>query len=428
MFDCATFSHTARAHAKRMRGRRAFSCTAALAALASAAAEAASSLDGLVGLYLGACPPGWSELSALEGRLALLVNNSFQAGDAAGWALGDGEDRSHTHLLSGQFSFPSKHVASVGGLNVKGAKSGPQPALGFLNSTAPAPSGYPFLQLTPCRYNTLSLQPAPVLPPGGLALFDPSTATAGCPAGFDPVDPAAAGRILAVAAAAAAANGSGTVSAPWQPLGNPSPLAPGQDVGHAHSYTATLTLGETDFVGIDGCCDNDPTSDGDKTGSFVSGDSPTSLPTLSILACAANASSPVTPAVPAGFVLLVPVPPTPTSPICPPGWVPLPSAVAGRVAVGTPAFGLPNRTFGGPPLPPLPLPASPAAWPGPVHTHAYVFSVETTPAGIGLDSGCCAKGYGASGTFGVGGDLEAALDGGMAQTLPLALMPACVQG
>ncbi len=67
----------------------------------------------------------------------------------SGSALTDGEDRVHGHVLAGVFNLPSKHVAGDGGLNFDGAKQGPTHE--FLNSSLPATSGYPFLQLTTCR-------------------------------------------------------------------------------------------------------------------------------------------------------------------------------------------------------------------------------------------------------------------------------------
>lgn len=84
----------------------------------------ADSSDGFVALFTGDCPTGWSELSYAQGRMLLLVNNSDQAGEEFGFALADGEDRAHTHVVAGSFNFPSKHVSALGGLNTDGAKQG----------------------------------------------------------------------------------------------------------------------------------------------------------------------------------------------------------------------------------------------------------------------------------------------------------------
>ena len=64
-----------------------------------------------------------------------------------------------------------------------------------------------------------------------------------------------------------------------------------------------MSLDSLDFAGIVGCCDDDPTSDGAKSMSAVSGAGGTALPHLSVLACnTTNASAPA--ALPAGALLL----------------------------------------------------------------------------------------------------------------------------
>jgi hypothetical protein len=183
-------------------------------AAAALAGSALASADGFLGLFTGACPTGWSELPAAQGRLLLLVNNTFQAGAAIGFALSDGEDRAHSHAVSGAFDLPSREVSALGGSNTAAAHSGKQPLLPFLNETSAATSGLPFVQLTACRYNALSFAPAPVLPAGGVALWDPSVTT-GCAAGSAPLD-AASGRLLVVSNS----TGLATSAAP--------PLEPGQ--------------------------------------------------------------------------------------------------------------------------------------------------------------------------------------------------------
>ena len=51
-------------------------------------AAAAPSVDGFVALFTTGCPTGWSELDALgldfRGRMLLLTNNSYQAGNYVG--------------------------------------------------------------------------------------------------------------------------------------------------------------------------------------------------------------------------------------------------------------------------------------------------------------------------------------------------------
>ncbi len=204
---------------------------------------ASASADGFLGFFSTDCPSGWSAFTPLQGRLLLSVNDSFQAGNAVGFALSDGEDRQHAHTVSGSFSFSSKHVAALGGGNTASAHSGQQPLLPFLNLSLPSASGLPFLQLTACRFNVLSLQPAPSLPAGGISFWDPAATAAGCPEGSEPLQ-AAGGRLLALGA-----------STGWALSNASEPLHPGQDVAHSHGFSASVSLGSTDLAGIDGCCE-----------------------------------------------------------------------------------------------------------------------------------------------------------------------------
>jgi hypothetical protein len=147
---------------------RLLAAVAALLAAPAAAPAAASAVDGLLVLSLRACPFGWLALPAAQGRLLLLVNNSLAAGDAAGLPLSDGEDRAHSHGIGGSFSFDSKHIASLGGLNAAAARRGAQPALPFFNLSSPAGSGYPFANFELCRYVAALGAPPPALPAGAL--------------------------------------------------------------------------------------------------------------------------------------------------------------------------------------------------------------------------------------------------------------------
>ena len=372
---------------------------ALLLALASTAATA--SQDGFVALFLAACPPGWSPLPLLEGRLLLLSNTSYQAGEPFGFPLTDGEDRSHTHVVTGSFPLPSKEVSALGGSNQDAAHSGSQPLLPFLNTTAPATSGLPFVQLSACRYNSISFQPAPALPLGGVALWDPATApSTGCPAGSAPLQ-AGAGYLLAVSNAA----GLRASAAP--------PLQPGKDAPHAHGFAASLHLDEVKFLGIAGCCDNDAAADGDHGATGTTTPASLGLPYASILAC--NTTLPGAPAAPPGMVLL-----TVDGAGCPSGWAPLGAALAGRLAVGTPAFGVPSRTWGGAPF----AAGAPPAYPD--HEHAFALQFDTYAAGVELASGSGAGGYGRSAHVATAG----ATTGGPVgadQQLPIVAVLGCVR-
>ena len=359
-----------------------------------------ASQDGFLAFFTAACPKGWSSLSLLEGRLLLLSNTSYQAGEPFGFPLTDGEDRGHTHIVSGNFNLPSHEVSALGGSDSVAAHSGAQPLLGFLNTTSPSPSGLPFLQLTACRYNSISFTPAPALPPGGVALWDPAAApSTGCPAGSAPLQ-GGAGYLLSVSNA----TGLRTSSA--------APLEPGKDIDHSHGFAASLHLDEVKFLGIGGCCDNDAAADGDHGASGMSSSASLNLPYASILACNVSAGIAV-PVLPAGAVLL-----TVDGGGCPAGWVPLSGAFAGRMVVGTPAFGVPSRTWGG-----AAFPQSGPAWPD--HEHSFVLDFSTYAAGIELASGSGAGGYGRNAdVHTVGGTTGGAV--GAAQQLPVVGILGCV--
>ena len=277
----------------------------------------------------------------------------------------------------------------------------PNPHRGFLNSTSPAPSGLPFLQLTPCRYNSISFQPAPALPFGGVALWDPATApSTGCPAGSAPLS-VGAGCLLAVS------NASGLAA-----TGAP-PLAPGKDVQHAHGFSASMHLDEVKFAGICGCCDNDAAAEGDHGATGLSTAASLGLPYASILACNTTAGAGKA-AAPAGMVLLTADPAG-----CPAGWAPLGAPLAGRVVVGTPQFGVPARAFGG-----APFPAAVPAYPD--HEHDFVLDFDTTAAGIELVSGSGCGGYGGNAHVHTVGATTGGAPAPLEQ-LPLASVLGCVK-
>jgi hypothetical protein len=372
----------------------------ALAALAlprRARASAAAAADGFVGFLAGDCPRGWSPLPALQGRLLLAVNNSYQAGESVGFPLSDGEDRAHGHLVSGAFDLGSRQVSALGGSDTAAAHAGKQPLLGFANATAAATSGFPFAALTACRYDAISFQPAPALPVGGVSIWDPARGAAGCPAGAAPLQ-AAHGRLLVLG------NASGAPAANAAP-----PLEPGKDAAHAHAFSVSIDLDSVDFDGIHGCCDSDPATHGSSTASGASSAASLGLPYISVLACAASASAAL--ALPQGMLFLTVDPSG-----CPAGWAPA-APFAGRALVATPAFGVPGRVWGGAPLAPGAYPAHAA--------HAFALSFDLVQAGVALVSSSGGD-YGRAGHFEPSGATAADAPGADEQ-LPLAQVLACAR-
>lgn len=362
--------------------------------------------DGLISYFTGDCPTtlGWSLFSSVTGRSVLLMNNSYQAGEMnAVLPLEDGQDPTHQHILQGYFQFDSKHVASVGGLNTHGAKRGPQPLIGYINLTLNGNSGYPFVQLTPCRYSSLSLQPPPILPMNTLTLWDPTTTINDCPNGTIPIINDGYGKLLVVSTTLPNLNNTYN----YRNIGSTNGIEPDQEIAHAHLYNATLNIDSTDFVGIDGCCDDDPTSDNPKTiTNEITDGSTSNIPRISMLSCIVNTNGNnddnshtetkhneismenFTISTPPNYVLLTMDPDG-----CPIGWNAIDISLSGRIIIGTPQYGIPLRTFGTNSIP------FNTSWNGPMHTHDFELSIDTVSAGIGLDSGCCAHGYGASGTY-----------------------------
>lgn len=378
--------------------------------------------DGLIGFFVESCPPaqmGWAPFSGLYGRLALSVDNHFQAGDSVGFALGDGEDRGHTHVLSGTINFGSHNILATSGFNLEAAHSGPQPALGFLATSTSNASGIPFLQLTTCRFSAGKGDGGLSLPVGTIAIWDPASATGGCSVLPSPSPgalawqafEAAAGRLMAV-------SGSPELLGQGYIVSTASPLpGPGADFSHQHSFTASVVLGSTSFVGIDTSGDNDPASDGTQSVTEPTGAADSALPYLSVLTCNLNASSSAgaaqkSAAAPLGFVLL-----SSAGAPCPPGFAPLADTLSGRFVVGTPVFGVPSRTFGGAAIPSN---GAHGDW-QPNHLHSFSFSITTSPAGVGLASGCCANGYGAQGSYTANGNTAVA-----GANIPWVLVQACV--
>lgn len=361
-------------------------------------------MDGFLGLSLSSCPTGWSELSAAEGRTLLLVNNSYQAGATIGFPLTDGQDPTHSHVIDGAFDLGSKEVSALGGSNTDGAHSGKQPLLGFLNTTSASSSGLPFIQLMVCRFNALSLQPPPSLPIGGVSLWD--TAVSGCPAGSSPLQPTY-GRILTLGG-----NASGS---PSINPGSPS-LEPGKDVPHSHAYSVGVDLSSVNYEGIHGCCDNDPTHSGQSTATGASSESSLNIPYLSVLACNVTSSSSPTIALPTGMVFVTMDPSG-----CPNGWLPY-SPGGSRVVVGTPAYGVPGKTFGGPLL----TTSAAGVLNYPPHTpHSFNLELSMYPVGVELATQGGGD-YGRAGTYYSVGSTVAGVETPNEQ-LPLTSLFACIQ-
>jgi len=262
------------------------------------------------------------------------------------------------------------------------------------------------VQLTACRYSVLSLQPPPVVPLGGVAIWD-VTAPVGCPVdGFAPLTSGSDGRLLAIGGINSTFSFSSNV-----------PIEPGDDVtSHSHAFSSSITLGATDFAGIAGCCDDKIAGDGTTDFSGTSSIGSSSMPYAAVLACNATATSSnalaAPPFLPQGGILLLAT----ENALCPQGWVPLSQTLAGRFPIGTPPHGIPSRVFGG-----VPMTAGESPSWVPTHAHEWSASIDLNPAGVALDSGCCAHNYGSAGKYPANG-----VTGSPNLSPPWVILPACV--
>jgi hypothetical protein len=94
------------------------------------------------------CPPGWSIFLGAAGRLIVGTAAAGDVGLEVGDALGDKEDRTHTHAVSVSATLPSRTISAADGGNNQGAQNG---VVSATFTSGAATSGARFMQLTACR-------------------------------------------------------------------------------------------------------------------------------------------------------------------------------------------------------------------------------------------------------------------------------------
>jgi hypothetical protein len=76
--------------------------------LSLVAGSVAALPSGFSTYFVENCPTGWSEIVEAKGRVVVSVVDALQGGLTVGTALGDREDRTHTHSFDGSLTLPSK--------------------------------------------------------------------------------------------------------------------------------------------------------------------------------------------------------------------------------------------------------------------------------------------------------------------------------
>ena len=364
--------------------------------LSLAAAVAAVSAGVVVALPAGfstfftqGCPPGWEESPNAQGRLIVSVTNASTAGLTVGTALGDQEDRTHTHTFAGELTLESKNVAAIGCCNKDGAVNGNDNFTGITNNGT---SGLPFTQLWFC---VLQADDDSVVPFGGMGYYDPLLTA--CPASWIPYT-AAEGRFVM----------PGYIVSGGEPVtSDDTPLASQEDRKHSHAYTATVQVPDVSFAGIDGCCNDSPAPSGDVPVTGTTDDDSAGIPYIQLLTCMSQTPTFNT-TMPNGAVVFSP------AVGCQNGWE-LANFVSGRFLVALPPGGQPGADFGAASLPASATGLTP-------EPHDFTATVDLPPTSIGLASGCCANGYAGAGTVEFSSTTAPAAAG-----LPFIMVSVCVQ-
>ncbi|HEY0232144.1 MAG TPA: hypothetical protein VGC55_12900 [Dokdonella sp.] len=205
------------------------------------------------------------------------------------------------------------------------------------------------------------------MPKGSISYFSGNT----CPTGWTPFSA-----------------GEGRFIVPMMSGGSPggkagTPIKPGDDPTHTHGFSATFDIEDYQFEGIDGCCNNEPTSSGKRTIPAQLTAANLGLPYVALLACLKTDAADTSPPPPSSLLAFA------TDAQCPVGWH-QELSTQGRYLVGLPASGTPGVAFGGGPLAPQELRQ---------HAHEVAGFFSTSHATVMLVSGCCSGGYGKKNTY-----------------------------
>ena len=210
------------------------------------------------------------------------------------------------------------------------------------------------------------------LPPSAVSFFQSPT----CPTGWVPYTMGNGFLLVPTVATAPAGIPHGT------------PLMSGEDRTHTHDIAASFALGSVEYVGAPGGGNGGVGPDSAVSLKTTSAPASTGLPYIQLLVCRKN-----DPAVPGSTPLPHGLQMFFDMAACPVGWMQT-ATTQGRFIVGL-AQGAPQDvTFGGPALS-----SGDAGADVRTHAHGVTATLTTTPHGIALASGCCAKNYAADGMY-----------------------------
>lgn len=212
------------------------------------------------------CPHGWEVYPEAVGRVAMPTVSVALLGVQRGAPLADGEDRVHTHTLSGSLTVPAVSYAGVAGCCNDGV--GRAATLPFMASVREASSGLPYLQLLVCR-KTGPARTAP-LPPGMMVFF----ASARCPAGFTRAEEPQGH--LPVATPIGGLHGARFGATP-PGTSEPRP--------HRHEASPTLTTTPQGIALAGGCCAGDYAAHGTYRPLWSTREAEAGPPTVQLLLC-----------------------------------------------------------------------------------------------------------------------------------------------
>jgi hypothetical protein len=216
----------------------------------------------------GTCPEGWTPFDAAAGRFLVPTVGNAAGGTPYGIPLASGEDRTHTHDVTGAMTLPPVSFAGIAGEANHGvAVAGPAT---LATTSDPVSSGLPYVQLLVCKKTTAPAAGTRSLPPKMRLFFDAPA----CPK--DWTQPGATqGRFLVGLPVGAKADIT---------FGGPSHS--GLDPrAHAHSNGGELVTTPHGIALASGCCADGYAANGTYPFSADTGEGDVGMPYLELLQC-----------------------------------------------------------------------------------------------------------------------------------------------